>query len=209
MNWDIQLMTEVAVIGLVACDVLTVGQFAAAYAPFSSVIPVQSLGVGKAPNVVPPPDTLEERFVLRLHSLSPEAWEQIARIAYVVQDAVGVEAIDAAIDATFEIIEDRLRRAELDADRFGNLLIQAARCVPTGFDEGRRVVQNLGERFDMGDWASALTARWEAKLDVVRVTAQRAVTALTAGEGVTTKNFAILYAPFAALIPQESLEGRS
>jgi len=192
-----------AVLALADAEVITPRQFGVAYAPFAEIIPIQHLGHGKAPGVKKPPDTLPGRFVSRLNSLPLAQWDEIWRLAYAVQEAVGVDAINAAEDAETNAVGDR-KDDVID-------LLRAKEDLYRDWPESEFVLheslyQAIGDRVQRSDWATSMTQRLGNTIEGVTLAADRALGALVFRDAITPKQFWTLYAPFAAAIPPESLE---
>ena len=194
-----------AVMALVLCEALTPAQFSACYAPFADLIPVESLGKGKAPAVSGPPETIWGRFVTRIHALEGPEWQQVVRTALALQDAVGVEATDAALEAaSFEKAgaDEAERRAEEV-----NALLESTDSVGREYVGSlREVLKGVERLVKRDDFADSHGSWIEAELDNFKTVAARALFALAARDYMPPQQFALLYLPFAGLIPVESLD---
>ena len=207
-NWldgQAAIVAHGAVLALADCDVMTAEQFAACYAAFAELIPIESLGPGKAPTVAKPPLSLHERFAMRARALEPHQWQQVVKVAQAVEDAVGIEAIDATIDA----VGDALVSTGFDVE-----VLSAAWADIDDVSEKTSVKQLKGLYERMAGvvkkpaWAAGRIASFDTEIDNYRLAARRAVLAVAARETITPQQFAILYAPFAGLVPIESLEAK-
>jgi len=202
LDWH---LASSAVMALVVCEALTPAQFAACYGPFADLIPVESLGKGKAPSVSGPPETIWGRFVTRVHALEGPEWQQVVRTALALQDAVGVEATDAALDAaSFE--KAGTDEAECRAEEV-NALLESIDSVGQEY-VGRLhgTLKGVERWIKRDDFADSHRSWIEAELDNFKTAAARALFALAAREYMRPHQFALLYLPFAGLIPVESLE---
>ena len=194
-----------AVAALVNCELMTAEWFAAEYAPFLEVIPIETLGPGKAPVVAKSPGTIWGRFVTRLKALDPPERQQAARVAYAIQEAVGVDALEAAAHAAVSSL--RLQ----DADSVDPLISAIDSAEEDEAQEVGRQAQFLAEALNMDEtrkasWTRAYVAPRETELSALALAAKRAAVALMARDLITGAQFALLYAPFAGLIPESSLE---
>jgi Spy/CpxP family protein refolding chaperone len=194
-----------AALALADCGVITAGQFTACYAPFAELIPVESLGPGKAHGVAKPPLSLHWRFVTRVTALEPHQWQQVVKTACAVQVAVGLEATYAALDAA---------RDALGSTEFDDEVLSATCAAMDELSDAASVRQLKGLYEGFGRvakkpaWAATRIATFESEIRDYILSAQRAVLAVGVKDAITPQQFATLYAPFAALIPFESLEAK-
>jgi hypothetical protein len=199
-----------AVMALATCTVITPEQFAAAYGPFTGLVPVDSLGNGLAPPVARPPATLYGRFITRLRSLTTD-WDQVIDIALVRNAALENSVVNDAGLAALEALQSLVEDGGLELECVQPIL-QALEAVEGTVDQGfgaakegwKLIGNKLGES---AYWSAAKYAdRYGWKEEGARLVSKDALFALITRELITPQQFAILYLPFAGAIPIHSLE---
>jgi hypothetical protein len=90
---------SLAALALAFAGQLTLSHFAANYAAFNEAIPVSVLGPGSAPILEKTPTMSWFRFVIRLVALEGPGWAKAADAALMIQDAVGADVTDSALEA--------------------------------------------------------------------------------------------------------------
>ena len=165
----------------------------AGYGPFTEVIPSVSLGDGLAPVMPPPPTTPWARFVTRFRAV--DNWMAPVELAYSVQHAVGVVAIDAAIEATNPEEPEFLQVGQRDLLA---IVDEKMRTQTRGFDL-------IGSALKQPEFSEAHKRRFETLGDTLWIAAARALMAVQSYRRMPDKEFAILYTPFASAIPIRSL----
>ena len=205
-GFDRYLAAE-AVMALVLCDIMTPMQFAAWYGPFAELIPVESLGKGKAPSISGAPETILGRFVARVRSLEAPEWQQVVRTAIALQDAVGVDAVDAALEAA-SFSEARADEADRRAREVSGLIESIDSIGEDYMDKLDGALKGVGRVIKREDFADSYVQSIEMGLENYKTAAARALFGLAARDYMPPQQFAMLYLPFAGLIPVESLEIR-
>lgn len=198
-----------AIGALSACDLLSPEQFAAAYAPFARVLPVESLGPGSAPVVSPPPEDLKQRFVLRLRALTEPEWGQVAMLADTRDAAFTPDAVGAALDRAGRLLQDGIIEAggSDSADWLDDLDEFFGAGGP--FGGSKEIWGLLGDFLGRTEYwsASQYADRLAGQEDSARRSARQALfaVALVDVEDFSDQDFATLYLPFAGLIPPATL----
>ncbi len=188
-------------------DVVTWGWFASGYAPFLDVLPLASLGDGLAPGVPVPADSRFGRFGTRLRALTDPPWGNALLVARMRNDAVPLDLLHAAQDAATRAL-DRVyetRGTELHAAIDD---VEMA-CAPTGSSAGtRRVWELMFKRVGKSEFEAAThwADRWADDEVAAHAIAADALAAVAASDIAPWPECALMYLPFAAVIPLNSLE---
>jgi hypothetical protein len=187
-----------AAYAIALAEFLTKSQFAANYAPFNELIPVADLGPGKAPILDAMPMSAWTRFVTRVIALEGPGWGKVTAAALMIQDLVGVEEIDAILQAAtcssttpeeaIKILSDIDSIGREYEERVGGLYLR------------------IGEMAKSEYFAPTRVANLSIGMDNFRLAASRAAIGLMSRNVLTPRQFAALYSPFAALIDVRSLE---
>ncbi len=193
---DSRHSATIAALSIALAGELTEAQVTAGYAPFAESIPIAQLGPGLASAIAPPPATPWGRFVCRLRAIEGPEQQQVIGVAYAIERAVGVDEIDRALT-----LQDM---AEPEA------FIEAAREIEEFTNKGTErladVYQSMGRFVGNSEWASAHVNRATVEGDVFVLCALRALGAVMSYDRMPAREFAILYAPLAGLVPVASLQ---
>jgi hypothetical protein len=201
------MAAHAAALALADAEVMTPRQFAIAYAPFAEVIPVESLGPGKAHATKKLPDTLAGRFASRVNTLPLAEWQRVHWLAYAIQEAIGADAIEAAEDAVLDAVHDR--PGDVQDLLLAKQALYENQWPLDEFALHEALYRGVGAKFGRSGWSDAMVQRMENLVESVTAAAERAMEALVFRDAITPKQFWTLYAPFAAAIPPESLEVKS
>jgi hypothetical protein len=213
-----QALIFAAALAIAGFEAVPVLFFEAAYGPFSEVIPPESL-----PGSPPLPSvkltyTLAERFVSRAARLDAD-WLGALRIWEMAYEAIGERAIAAAVKAADGAlpgrdvaIQERLFLAVADAARAAFTTAAIIREVAEEqiefSDDDLEPDQDddPDDGFDQPALARPENADLAAAAIAATQLAENAVRALMCRPRLTRQAFSILYLPFAAFLPVDSLE---
>jgi hypothetical protein len=189
---------SLAALALAFAGQLTLSHFAANYAAFNEAIPVSVLGPGSAPILEKTPTMSWCRFVTRLVALEGPGWAKAADAALMIQDAVGAEVTDSALEAAnCSSVSPEVPPSVLAA--IGDI----GREYETSMGN---LYSRVGGLANSDAFASRNISRLSNHMDIFRTAAARAALGLMSRNTLTAQQFGILYIPFAALIQVQSLE---
>jgi hypothetical protein len=114
-----------ASMGLVLSGVMRSEEFAAWYGSFARVVPIEALGSGSAPLVLPAPQRVWERFMTRLRRLHAPDWQRIVAVQRMLIDAVGGDPHQAALTAMSSFMETVREEGRLSEDSLSSI----SRCM--------------------------------------------------------------------------------
>jgi hypothetical protein len=200
-----------AIWALAGSDKCTWGWFAASYAPFAALIPLESLGKfelldGISAEAPSPGTTMVGRFGTRLRALDSPEWGTVLNLVAARSAALGTDAISAAHRET---AARALKVVGSPTFRYAGELMSAI-----GFAKGSPSLASDGER---GVWSMIAKRLQQPQLESLRVeplahedlaaaaAAEDAVFALLVDPGLSERATATLYLPFEAVIPAHSL----
>lgn len=185
-----------AILALLYPTNLWIEQFSAAYGPFEWLIPVHDLGAGEAPNIIPLPPSLGQRFVMRLHNFQNQ--RGVVKTAFGLQQAVGVERIDAAVDAALGSVAD--------IDEMLVVQDQLAQLCASEVEELTRIFRMVASKISAPEERiQAQRQFYQSQREAFRLAAVRAAAALMAKAFLQESDFALLYLPFLGFVPPEDL----
>lgn len=195
-----------ALAAVAAADLIAEPQFAAAYGPFASVIPIWDISE-KLPEVPPPPDEPERRLILRFRALSEQDWDSAITIAGERDVAVGADIVNAAHNRAYDILN------QLGSEE-PSWLADLEQFFATGgpFAGTAGVWDTLGHWLGKTEYWSAAqySARMADREQAARMIAIQGAFAVAANEvngALGDQQVALLYLPFSWRIPLASLYG--
>jgi hypothetical protein len=204
---DQHSIAHVAIIALADCEVLTALQFAVMYSPFANVVPVSSIGPGKAPQVEALPTTLHGRFIARTKMLSGPEWSQVTETWAMLDSALGEGVYDAAAEAAQSALMNAAESGTIGEDAVSEAaVIFAPEYSPGWLEDHRDIVRGIGAFVKRPDWASATVERYENEAIFEKGLARNALAALAVPNAISPQHLAVLYTPFAGPIPLKSLQ---
>lgn len=188
-----------AILALLYPGVMWAEHFSAAYGPFECAIPIADLGPGSAPDLIRMPETVGGRFVARLRNFPNQTGA--VEIGAALQDAVGWERIDNAIDAALN--------SGIDVDAVLDVQSQiTALCgeeVAKLTDLWRMVITKVG---GVEDQVQTQSRFYQSQREAFAFWAYRGALGLMARGLVSDEDFSLLYLPFIAFIPPASLDAQ-
>ncbi len=188
-------LTATAVMALMAPTSMLKRQFAAAYGPFATIIPVSDLGSGAAPQIGPPPESPLKRFLIRLEGFPHQ--QAVVDVALSLQTLVGAEAIDKKIDEAVALVD-------LDELEHANTAISSV--MASEVDKLTELFAMVAKRVGISDDRVKQQSNfYEGQREPFIKAARRAALALAVRDWLSPADFALLYLPFEAFIPAESL----
>jgi len=175
-----------AVMALADCEVLTALRFAAMYSPFANVVPVSSLGPGKAPEVEALPTTLHGRFIARTRMLSGPEWSQVTETCAMLGNALGENVYEEAAEAAFSALSESAESGTVGEEAaFEAFAIYSADYSPAWLEGHRSLVRRLGTFLKNPDWASAAIEHYEGEAALEKGIAMNAVAALAVPNAIS------------------------
>lgn len=136
-----------ASMGLVLSGVMPSEEFAAWYGSFARVVPLEALGNGSAPLVLPAPQRVWERFVTRLRRLQAPEWQRIVSTYRMLLDAVGGDPHQAALTAASSFMETAGDDGRLSEDDLSSISMCMDELTTVG-DEYVSSMANLRDSMD-------------------------------------------------------------